>query len=304
MGRFLDYKMVDSKTVVSQVQELQVILHEIHTEGMMLSKFFQVAAIIEKLPPSWKDFKNYLKHKRKEMRIEDLVIRLRIEEDNKGYEKKMVHNPNEAKANFVEHGQSSKFKKANNKGKDTKLGPKGGVSKKQKILGICFNCGKQGHKPSDCRLPKRNKPKEANVIDHISKDVSNIELTVVISKVNLVGSNPKEWWIDTSATHHVCFDKKMFSTFEPVETRERVFMGNSTTSDIKGQGKVVLKMMSGKEWTFTNVLYVPKICKKLVSGSLLNSHGFRLVFESDKFFFVKERNVCRKRVYEWWHVEA
>ena len=74
MGRFLDYKMVDSKTVVSQVQELQVILHEIHVEGMMLSETFQVAAIIEKLPPAWKDFKNYLKHKRKEMSIEDLVI--------------------------------------------------------------------------------------------------------------------------------------------------------------------------------------------------------------------------------------
>ena len=49
IGRFLDYKMVDSKTVVSQVQELQVILHEIHAEGIMLSKTFQVAAIIEKL---------------------------------------------------------------------------------------------------------------------------------------------------------------------------------------------------------------------------------------------------------------
>ena len=31
-------------------------------------------------------------------------------EDNRGSEKKMTHNPNEAKANFVEHGQSSKFK--------------------------------------------------------------------------------------------------------------------------------------------------------------------------------------------------
>ena len=58
------------------------------------------------------------------MSIEDLIIRLRIEEDNKGYEKKGAHNPGEAKANFVEHGQSSKFKKANNKGKGNKLGPK------------------------------------------------------------------------------------------------------------------------------------------------------------------------------------
>ena len=113
--------MVDFKTVVSQVQELQVILHKIHAEGMILSKTFQVETIIEKLPPAWKDFKNYLKHKRKEMSIEDLVIRLRIEEDNRGFEKKMTHNSNEAKANFVEHGQSSKFKKGNNKGRGTKV---------------------------------------------------------------------------------------------------------------------------------------------------------------------------------------
>ena len=40
VGQFLDYKMVDSKTVVSQVQE-QVILHEIHAKGMMLSEIFK-----------------------------------------------------------------------------------------------------------------------------------------------------------------------------------------------------------------------------------------------------------------------
>ena len=119
----------------------------------------------------------------------------------------MAHNPNEAKANFVEHDQGSKFKKGNNKGKGTKLGPKGGVFKKQKFIGKCFNYGKQGNKSSDCRLPKRNKLNEANVVDDISKDVSEIDLTAVISEVNLVGSNPKEWWIDTGATRHVCSDK-------------------------------------------------------------------------------------------------
>ena len=33
------------------------------------------------------------------------------------------------------------------------------------------------------------------MIDDIMKDVSDIALTLVISKVNLMGSNPKEWWI-------------------------------------------------------------------------------------------------------------
>ena len=118
-----------------------------------------MVAVIEKLPPAWKDFKNYLMHKRREMSMEDLVVRLHIEEDNKRSDKKGVHTSPEVKANFVEHGQSSK-KRQHNKGKGSKLGPKGGVSKKQKFQGKCFNCGKQGHKSSDCRLPKRNKPRK------------------------------------------------------------------------------------------------------------------------------------------------
>ena len=125
----------------------------------------------------------------------------------------MADNSSEANANFVEHGQSSKFKKANNKGKNTKIGPKGGISNKQKFIRKCFNCEKQGHKSTDCRFPKQNKPKGANVILDIMKDVFDIDLTVVISIVNLVGSNSKEWWIYTGVTHHVCSDKKMFSIF-------------------------------------------------------------------------------------------
>ena len=85
---------------------------------MVISESFQVAAVIEKLPPGWKDFKNYLKHKRKEMSMEDLIVRLRIEEDNRGSEKKT--NVATEKANMVE------FKpKKNNSGKGAKIGTQG-----------------------------------------------------------------------------------------------------------------------------------------------------------------------------------
>ena len=55
---------------------------------MTLSEAFQVATIIKKLPYGWKDFKNYLKHKQKKMSLEELIVRLRIEEDNRGSEKR------------------------------------------------------------------------------------------------------------------------------------------------------------------------------------------------------------------------
>ena len=64
--------------------------------------------------------------------MEDLVVRLRIEEDNRRPDKQGAHTSPKVKANFVEHGQSSK-KKQHNKGKGSKLGPRGGVSKKQKL---------------------------------------------------------------------------------------------------------------------------------------------------------------------------
>ena len=231
VGQFLDYKMVDSKTVVSQVQELQVILHESHTEGMMLSETFQVAAIIEKLPPAWKDFKNYLKHKRKEMSIEDLVIRLRIEEDNKGSERKMSHNPNEAKANFVEHGQGSKFNKGNNKGKGTKLGPKGGVFKKQKFIGksnpngTCSVCDKPGHHAPQCRKRvKIGNPPKANLVE--GDDI----IVVVVSQANMV-TNSKNWVVDSGATRHIYANKDAFTSYTPIGDDEKVvYLGDSHTA--------------------------------------------------------------------------
>ena len=111
VGKFLDFKMVDSKTVLSQVQELQVVVHDIHVEGMTLSETFQVAAFIEKLPPSWRDFKNYLNHKRKELSLEDLIVRLRIEEDNRLSEKKIGKNLEVSKANVVEEGSKPNKKR-------------------------------------------------------------------------------------------------------------------------------------------------------------------------------------------------
>lgn len=96
---FLKYKM---KVVEIQVQELQLIFHDLIVEAMLVNDAFQVAAMIEKLSPSWRDFKNYLKHKRNEMKLEDLVVHLKIEEDNKIVDKKSCENSINMGVNTVE----------------------------------------------------------------------------------------------------------------------------------------------------------------------------------------------------------
>ena len=77
-------------------------MYEIEAEGTILPETFQVAIIVEKLPPAWRDFKNYLKHKRKEIKLKDLIVRLRIKEDDRKSEKRSSKKSYKAKANVIE----------------------------------------------------------------------------------------------------------------------------------------------------------------------------------------------------------
>ncbi|GJR09447.1 pol polyprotein [Tanacetum coccineum] len=258
------------KTEDAGTKKFVVLLHEIHAEGMTVSEAFQVAAIIEKLPPSWLAQKN-------------------------------TYTPDSAKANMVEHvGSSSKSNsKAKGKGKkknDKKgkrkaeyLAPKAGIVKR-KFQGTCYNCDQPSHHAVNCKMPKRVNPRQANTMnDNMDMIAMVSDVISMISEVNLVGSNNCSWWIDTRATRHVCADKSMFHSFRAVDNGEKLYMGNSETADIKGEGDVILKMTSEKEIKLTNVLYVLEIRKNFMSGWLLNKFGFRLVFKSGKFVLSKNQ---------------
>ena len=84
------------------------------------------------------------------MTVEDLMVRLRIEEDNKAAEKRSRGNSAISGVNIVEEDptKSKKRKKAS--------GPKSNPPKK-KFNGSCFNCGKCGHKATECRGPRRTR---------------------------------------------------------------------------------------------------------------------------------------------------
>ncbi|PHT78935.1 hypothetical protein T459_16987 [Capsicum annuum] len=115
--------------------------------GLIVNEAFQVAAIIEKLPPMWKNFKNYFKHKYKEMSVKYLIVRLCIEEDNKATKRKPRENSAINGANTVEDDQ-------NNSKKQKKVGNESNQPKK-KFKGKYLNCGKIVHKSMDCHTPKK-----------------------------------------------------------------------------------------------------------------------------------------------------
>ena len=75
--------MSDEKDIFSQIHEYHVLIDDLKNKNITLLEAFSAGALIEKLPDSWKDYKKELKHKRKQMNLEDVIIHFRIEEKNK-----------------------------------------------------------------------------------------------------------------------------------------------------------------------------------------------------------------------------
>ncbi|GJW83824.1 zinc finger, CCHC-type containing protein [Tanacetum coccineum] len=83
VSNFTNYKMTDSRPVMEQYNELLGILGRFTQHKMNMDEAIQVSCIIDKLPPSWKDFKHTLKHKKEELTLVELGSHLRIEESLK-----------------------------------------------------------------------------------------------------------------------------------------------------------------------------------------------------------------------------
>ncbi|KAL0311523.1 UNVERIFIED_CONTAM: hypothetical protein Sangu_2447000 [Sesamum angustifolium] len=173
---------------------------------------------VDKLPPSWKDFKHTLKYQKEELALVQLGSHLHIEESLRAQENDKPKGKDvvgSSSVNMVEHRRATKTndKKGKRKVHDNKHD---GSNKKTKLT--CWKCGKSSHFKRDCRVGK--------------------------------GGNHFK-----------------------------------NTNGASGSGEGSKDHNPNKEFTYgktislSNVLYVSKLHKNLVSGPVFNKCGFRQVLE-------------------------
>ncbi|GKA08080.1 zinc finger, CCHC-type containing protein [Tanacetum coccineum] len=259
------HSLSESNKAKSQAKELWDSLESKYmAEDVSSKKFF-------------KDFKHTLKHDKDDLSLVQLGSHVRIEEclraqNSDKCKGKEVVGPS---LNMTEEDGKNRNNKQN-KGKkcgsnENNGGP--GSNKKPKLE--CWKCGKTGHFKRECR----------------SENKRTTQMLVVQEKG--LRTNPKTkvdaiaWWIDSGATTHVCKDRCLFKTYEPVEDGSVLYMSDGHFALVHGKGSVVMEFGLGKSITLFNVLYVQKLHKNLIFGPVLNKCGYKQVYESDKYILLK-----------------
>jgi hypothetical protein len=116
MEQFLEYRMVEDRSVVDQAHEIHTLAKDLKNcskeSPCVLPNKFVAGGIISKLPPSWRDFATSLKHKRQEFTIDGLIGTLDVEEKAREKNIRGQRVVGASSANLVQKNNSHKNKKS------------------------------------------------------------------------------------------------------------------------------------------------------------------------------------------------
>ncbi|XP_022682342.1 uncharacterized protein LOC111257306 [Setaria italica] len=113
MESFHDYRMVNNCSIVEQVHEVQCIVKDLEQLKCELPDKFVARYMIAKLPSTWSNFSTTLKHRRKEISVENLIASLDVEEKARMKDVTDKRDRGQSSANMVQ-----KFPRNKNKGEN------------------------------------------------------------------------------------------------------------------------------------------------------------------------------------------
>ena len=76
------FSTIDVVNLGHILTDYHLLINDLVIEDIKLHEPFVVGYLVETFPKSWKDYKNNMKHKRKQMSLKDVIIYIRIEEQN------------------------------------------------------------------------------------------------------------------------------------------------------------------------------------------------------------------------------
>ena len=118
----------------------------------------------------------------------------------------------------------------------------------------------------------------------------------ILSVTDRSVGNKNRWVIDSECSQHIVSNMKMFSSYTSVQEGQ-VFMENSTTSKVIGEGTIQFRSHNGCITTLSGVYHVPESRFNLISLGALHREEFCFRSKGDLMEVSKQRQaLCRLRL--------
>ncbi|KAK2998599.1 hypothetical protein RJ639_024419 [Escallonia herrerae] len=112
ISKLFDFRMVDIKSIITQIHELQMIMNLIISKGHSLDDSFQVSTIISKLSLASKECHKELKQKKDAITMQEWAKYIQVEENSQNLDRLELKDDKSSKALVVDHGSSSGIKQS------------------------------------------------------------------------------------------------------------------------------------------------------------------------------------------------
>lgn len=275
--RFFNIEYEDP--IVVFITKVEECVNQLATAGEKISENMIITKIIMSLPDKYKHFASAWESISEEKQtLQELTGRLLVEEERSG---------NRAISSASSSGQQNSA---------LVVGAQRSIK--------CFECGKIGHKKSECRNRKCN---NCHKVGHLMKDCklkknkyiekntnTNSKTSFVTREMQGNLLNSKNFVLDSGASDHMCYIKEMFSDFCELSNRRFVTIGDGNNLEVLGIGKVDVYAYNDSEYTLCtldDVLYVPQLNVNLFSlGSAINK-GHKMVSDYNGCKFYKNGSV-------------
>ena len=104
-----------------------------------------------------------------------------------------------------------------------------------------------------------------------------------------------EWLCDSACSFHMCFRKEWFFNFTELDGGV-VYQEDNQPCKIVGIGSISLRNHDGSTRVLTDVRYIPKLEKNLISFGTLESKGFTIIMQNGIFKVVSGALVVMKGI--------
>jgi hypothetical protein len=275
--KFIKLKMDDDKSMSEHIHMFRSVLDELIAVGVTIQDDEQLETFLGSISQSYQNVVDVLSNTAG-ITLSSAMSKLLQEELRRKSDGHL--NESSSSSSVFWTKKKSNFQKRKVINTQKRYGPplnKSSYNKNIKKV-KCFNCNNYGHIAKDCTNTKQERKPNGHKLNIASEEPPNLFIAALLNT-----SDEKEnWYLDSSASHHITPNRNWFIQYTRIEEPERVYLGNNTYCDVIGKGSITVQLPNGQIRSINEVLHVPDLRTNLISVGKVTDSGYDIAFNSNE----------------------